>query len=675
MTASPPIASRLRAAPAGAALSRLALLVALWLAGAGGALAAEVIHHFDSVVRVAKDGTLTVTETIRVRAEGRQIKRGIYRDFPLTFKDAGGRLREVSFSLMQVTRDGQPEAYSTKRIRNGVRIYAGKQDVLLSRGDHTYVLRYRTARQVRWFDGKPELNWNVTGNFWSFPIVTASYRLELDDGGRPLRWTAYSGRRGARGTDWRGAIDAGGVLTVASTRTYAPGEGLTVVAELPVGAVEPPGPSTELWYAIFDNRNWIVASLGFVLVLGYYFAAWSAVGRDPRAGIIIALFHPPKGISPALANYIHNWGFARDRWRAFTAAALSLAVRGVLQFDDRDDTLRLKATGRKPKGGVAALPPGERAILSWVNKHGGQAAITSANGSAVAEVGSDFTTSIEAENRNRFFRRNLGYVIAGLAMTIAVIAGIVVFGGLGDDDLGWLLGLGFAGIMIGLFLVPALNSLFSTARYHSIVRSALSLIVLATLAAFFLNFIQMVFPGGVAGALPVLWSFLSDAPFSFMLVGTFAALNGLFFYLMRAPTALGRPIMDQLAGFRLYLETAESARLNLEAPEITTERFEALLPYAVALDVEKPWSEAFAAALSRAHPGEADPMQHYHPAWRTGGGWSGADFSRAVSSTVAGASAAFASAVPVSSGSSGFSSGGGGGGSGGGGGGGGGGGW
>ena len=96
-------------------------------------------------------------------------------------------------------------------------------------------------------------------------------------------------------------------------------------------------------------------------------------------------------------------------------------------------------------------------------------------------------------------------------------------------------------------------------------------------------------------------------PFPFRAGAAFAGLNGLFFYLMRAPTALGRPIMDQLAGLKLYLETAESDRLNMQAPEITAERFEALLPYAVALNVEKPWSDAFAAALRRAHPGRCRP--------------------------------------------------------------------
>ena len=148
-------------------------------------------------------------------------------------------------------------------------------------------------------------------------------------------------------------------------------------------------------------------------------------------------------------------------------------------------------------------------------------------------------------------------------------------------------------------------------------------------------------------------------------------VNGLFFYLLRAPTALGLPVMDPLSGLRLYLETAESDRLNLGAPEITAERFEALLPYAVALDVEKPWSDAFASALRRAYPHDADPMSHYRSGWSSGS-WSSGNFGSAVSSSISGVSSALASSVPVSSGSSGFS---GGGGSGGGGGGGGGGGW
>jgi uncharacterized membrane protein len=107
----------------------------------------------------------------------------------------------------------------------------------------------------------------------------------------------------------------------------------------------------------------------------------------------------------------------------------------------------------------------------------------------------------------------------------------------------------------------------------------------------------------------------------------------------------------------------------LQAPEITANRFESLLPYAVALDVEKPWSDAFGAALRRAHPDDPDPMSSYQPRWSAGSGWSGSNLGSTISSSVASMSSALASSVPVSSGSSGFGGGGGSGGGGGGGGG------
>ncbi len=652
-------------------LWRIAVLLAA-LIGAGEASAAEVIHSFVSDVRVAKDGELTVTETLQVRAEGNQMRHGIYRDFPLLFRDAGGRAREVTFSLIAVSLDGNPEPYHTERTHGVIRIYAGDKDVLIRPGEHTYVFEYRTGRQIRWFDGKPELNWNVTGNYWRFPIESATYRLQLLDSARPLRWTAYTGRLGARGIDWQGSIGPLGTLSVSTTRRLAPGEGLTVVAALPDGAVDPPSANMQLWYAMFDNRQWIIGGVGFLVVLIYYFAAWEAVGRDPKHGTVIPLFHPPQGISPALANYIHNWGLTREKWRAFTAAALSLAVRGLIQFDQAGKTLTLKRTGQQPPGGYQDLPAGERAIFSWVNV-GGAATIDKAHGEAVAKVGTEFTASIEAENRNRFFRRNLGYVIAGLAMTAAVVAGLVAFGGLQDQDLSIMAVLGFVGFFVGVFIVPLMQAIFGEgAKFAVLVRVAISLAIAAIFVSIAFNLLHEALDTGLSEALPALQGFVANYPFPFVLVTAFTVLNGLFFYLMRAPTALGRPIMDQLDGFKLYLETAEKDRLNLQAPEITAERFEALLPYAVALDVEKPWSDAFAAAVRRAHPGEADPMSGYQPAWSSGGGWSGRDFGSAVSSSVAGVSGALASAVPVSSGSSGF---GGGGGSGGGGGGGGGGGW
>ena len=297
-------------------------------------------------------------------------------------------------------------------------------------------------------------------------------------------------------------------------------------------------------------------------------------------------------------------------------------------------------------------------MTAWVNEHGGSATIDRSHGEAVAKVGKSFTENIESENRNRFFRRNLGYVIAGLLMTAVVVFGIVMFGGLQDDDIMIVAGTAFGGLWLGMFMVPLLTAIFRGSGVDRLVRTVMSLAVLGIFASFAMTFVRGILPGGFSAALPGLWAFVSGYPFPIMLIASFTTLNGLFFYLMRAPTTLGRPIMDQLSGFRLYLETAEAYRLNAQAPEITAERFEALLPYAVALDVEKPWAQAFEAALRRAHPGDADPMRHYQPTW-TSGGWSSGNFSGAVAASVGSVSSALASAVPVSSGSSGFSGGGG----------------
>ena len=46
--------------------------------------------------------------------------------------------------------------------------------------------------------------------------------------------------------------------------------------------------------------------------------------------------------------------------------------------------------------------------------------------------------------------------------------------------------------------------------------------------------------------------------------------------------------------------------------EVCDGRLESLLPCAVALDVEKHWSDAFAAAVRRAHPDDPDPTWYGH---------------------------------------------------------------
>ncbi|HEX2953708.1 MAG TPA: DUF2207 domain-containing protein, partial [Bacillota bacterium] len=148
-----------------------------------------------------------------------------------------------------------------------------------------------------------------------------------------------------------------------------------------------------------------------------------------------------------------------------------------------------------------------------------------------------------------------------------------------------------------------------------------------------------------------------------------AVLNAVFYYLLKAPTLVGRKIIDQIEGFRLFLSTAEKERLNTLYPGgRTPQLFEEYLPYALALDLEQAWAERFDDVMARA----GTDGQAYHPVWYYGSDWSNHDPAIFASSLGSSFSHAISSSATPPGSSSGF---GGGGSSGGGGGGGGGGGW
>lgn len=633
--------------------------------------AAEQILAFDSKITVRGDGILDVTETIRVRAEGNQIKRGIFRDFPLTFHDEAGKRHRVEFRLRSVSRDGQPEPYHTASSGNGIRIYIGEEDVFLRPDIYIYDIRYETSRQIQFLPDQTELFWNVTGNDWAFPILSATALVTLPDNRAPERWTAYTGELGETGEDFTGRVLGNNALAVATSRILKPDEGLSVVVEIPPGLVAPPSGTTVLYHWYLDNLRFILGGFGFLGVFAFYVGAWRAVGRDPPKGTIIPLFHPPDAISPALAGYIRNWGW-RGTWRDFTAAAISLAVKGYLIFDDSTGTIVLTRAQNSGGPPTTDLPPGERAIFDWVSSHNGLVTIDKPYGKSIGKALKSFKSKIEGENQHRFFKQNIGYFVIGIVMTVVALVLVLAFGELSENQIVLLIFIGFFGTFAGTLIARFIRATFGDHSVRTFVFSIIIFVAVKVLSGIFVTTFGTYFWSFSEDFSTALFTIFLEAGFPFVLVGGFATMNGVFFYLLRAPTAAGRIVMDEIEGLELYIRTAETARFNaVGAPDFTTDHFEQLLPYAIALDAEEPWSDAFADAFARAHIGETAETS-YRPLWHGGRGWSEDGFARSISSSVSAAQGYFSSAVPARSSSSGFS---GGGGSGGGGGGGGGGGW
>ena len=634
-----------------------AFLLLLWMAC--GAQAEEVIRDYHADITVLPDATIEVTETITVNAEGNEIRRGIFRDFPLYARDARGRSQKVDFELISVERDGRPEPNHTESVSGGIRIYTGSADVFLRPGEYVYTLTYRTGRQIRYFDDHDELYWNVTGNGWLFPIDRAGATVTLPEGAAPTRTTVYTGPSGSTAQNAREIPGSNG-LEFQTTQPLGPGEGLTIVLAFDKGVVQAPSSEDSTWWFIRDNLNTIIGFGGLAVIFLYYLRSWVAVGRDPPKGVVVPRWDPPEGISPALVNYIDNRGFSGAGWTALSAAALNLAVAGYVELDDLDSSITIRRTKKAVTG---KLQSGEAALIAEIPSAGDVLVIDKANGKKVQSVGNRFRQAIEKEHRNKYYKGNAGYTSLGIGLSIAVVASLFIFGDLDEDVYALIFVPTFFSVFFGTFTIGLVNSFRRGRSLFSkiIAILALALIGFVALSTMGLMLISMWMDLESTHQFPVLIAF-----------GGILLVNLLFFFLMGAPTPLGRKLMDGIEGLRIYLTLAEKDRMNMAgAPTMSPSHFEKLLPYAVALGVEKPWSRTFETWLATAAAGAATAA--YSPGWYHGSNPGGfgdriGGFSSSMASTIA-------STIPTpppsssssSSGFSGGSSGGGGGGGGGGG--------
>ena len=130
----------------------------------------ETILSYDVDVIVQSDSRILVTEIIKVRSEGDQIKRGIFRTIPTVRPDRSGKNEPAPVEILSVKRGGRNEPYHLEKSRTNVTVYIGKESVLLKPGEYIYELQYLAENQIAYFGDYDELYWNVIGHDWSFPV-------------------------------------------------------------------------------------------------------------------------------------------------------------------------------------------------------------------------------------------------------------------------------------------------------------------------------------------------------------------------------------------------------------------------------------------------------------------------------------------------------------------------
>ena len=570
-------------------MRRLLVALALYASGLG---AQERITSYDISIDVNKDASLDITERISVHAEGSQIRRGIYRDFPTVYRDRLGNRVRVDLDVRSVEKNGVMEPWFTEKRTNGVRINTGNDDFLAVPNDYTYTIRYRTTRQLGFFNDHDELYWNAIGTGWIFPIEKGSVEVKLPEPVpvEKMHAEAYTGPQGARGTAYEADIPQPGLARYRLTQPLGPNEGFTIVLTFPKGLVPAPTGADKAKWLLADNRGLLIALAGFAILLAYMLRAWRAVGRDPEKGIIIARYEPREGQTPAGLRYLEKMGYDM---RCFTGDVLALAVAGRLRIHEDKKLFKNEwSLERLHPATPSPISLGQQALVDGLFRSGDTLVLKNTNASTVAAARDAQKKFLENEFQPRYFKRN-GKKVA-YAWLIAIVTGGAAFAASGGFGIPFIVGV-----------------------------AALMLISLV-----------------------------------------------IFSIVIKAPTAEGRALLDEIEGLKLYMSVAEREELKSikgpDEPVLDAVRYELLLPFAVALAVEDAWTSKFTAAAGAAAAAEAANNM----VWYSGRGPISnlGDFSRSIGSSLSSTISSASTPPGSSSGAGGGGSSGGGGGGGGGGG-------
>ncbi len=229
-----------------------------------------IINNFDSQIKLEKDTTLHIVETIEV--EFNQPKHGIFRDIP-TIYSAKGRTIKARFNLVSVVdENGSPYRYQVSRQGQSQRIKIGDPETTIT-GTYVYVISYEMTKVVQRFEEHDEIYWNVTGSAWDTEILFTSATVESPDA-EIIQIRCFAATLAT--------CDSGFDKSKAYFSTPIPvgvDRDLTIVVGLNKdNQLAFPSKLQEIGFLIADNWDYIPALIPIIVIM----VVWYKKGRDKR---------------------------------------------------------------------------------------------------------------------------------------------------------------------------------------------------------------------------------------------------------------------------------------------------------------------------------------------------------------------------------------------------------
>ena len=619
---------------------------------------AEAILNYEVDLVATAEGGLIVKEHIDYDF-GTLSRHGIYRDIPNTVPAAWGGRRTMHFHNVSIQQDGRTAQWKESSVSGDagpmVRYRIGDPNRTIS-GQHSYDISYWVDDALLPTGERDAFRWNAIGTGWKIPIKRATVWLALPDelkGRSDLNYDFFTGIWGSKHrnayADWNGTE---GTLSVTTSGTLAPHEGLTVEVSFPAGAIAATAhPSAGGMFAMTLTRMWAWPLM--LLLLGLAWWHWHQVGRDPETGPVVVRYKPPKGLDAAEAGLLLDQSLDDAD---LTGSIVELARDGFLKIEHPEkDGIVQKLMGKgsptleslMPESTWAELPVYKHHLLRCLFSYEKRYTPGGTETEARVQIRNSWLDKAkncirDAAVEHRLFPEKPKEVRKTYLIRSALISTPVLLLAVWLSPLLQSARMDLAGLLGPIIVYPViLLRAYVLVRGRRVQQALLVIGALIVLPLIFWPIMQT-FSIGLSDLLPL---------FADPLMPALILTLGLSFFAWQMPrrTLIGARVLRELLGFREFMRRAEAPRLRALLKE-DPHYFEQTLPYAVLFGLVAEWSAHFEGLVAM-------------PTWYEGGHitYLGRDI-RSLSST------GISSSPPPSksggmSGGGGFSGGGGGGGS------------
>ncbi len=562
------------------------------------------VTNFHARILVKDDGAFTVHETMQIFADGvtfgprknPRLISGLYRSISSRIQGQHAYYRRMAFRMISAAMDENPIPYSVETTGSWFTnyIFLGPDGLTLSPGVHEITLEYTTDRHINFLPDQDEFFWWVFGegnHGWATSVGKVEITVVLPEGGHGIIASLddYSWNKGTGKIPelLRRAAESGETNILHYSKVVSEKHPyLSVMVGMPKGTVHEPDLSKRMEFFFRDMIAYLPGIIGLTVFFLYYLIIWVRVGRDPEGKSIVPRYKPPADCSPAFARYLLIMKYDRT---AFASALLDLAAKGIIRVLGHGDGYVVEKTGSDKRRVSTDEQVLYGALFGDEKKQASLSERQALDAITIHHAYREHRRYLMSSVGKRFFLRNAGYVIPGVVISLIVAAINAEIVHVEGSYVKELAGLGLWTIFAGFVCR------FLSRKNVLELKKPSKLIYLLLLFPAVLYSVAV----SISRAFEVfnIMQFMFLAPLFIMLTAHVG-----FLFLLRAPTPLGRKVLDEIEGFRTYLATAERDRLDrMTPPEKTPKLYQEYLPYALALGVENRWSEKFSGRIDETY--------------------------------------------------------------------------